>query len=60
MKLSEYGVFDTRKNQKIFGSQKISKKFSREKTNELLASKTEKDCYKKLGLGYVEPVDREE
>jgi DNA polymerase (family 10) len=30
------------------------------KTDKLLASKTEKDCYKKLGLKYVKPKLREE
>lgn len=60
MKLSEYGVFDTRKNPKrIFGAQKIAKQFFREKSNKLLASKTEKECYKKLGLPYIEPEIRE-
>ena len=29
------------------------------KTNKLLASKTEKDCYKKLGLNYIKPELRE-
>jgi len=60
MRLSEYGVFNTHKNLKIFGAQKISKKFSREKTNKLLAGKTEEECYKKLGLRYIEPEIRED
>ena len=30
------------------------------KTNKLLAGKTEKECYKKLGLKYIEPELREE
>ncbi len=41
MKLSEYGVFNSR-------------------TNRLLAGKTEEECYKKLGLRYIEPEIRED
>lgn len=61
LKLSEYGLFDTLKNPKrIFGAPKIAKQFFREKTNKLVAGRTEEEVYKKLGMDYIEPEMRED
>ncbi|MBI4143303.1 PHP domain-containing protein [Candidatus Woesearchaeota archaeon] len=61
LKLSEYGLFSTLKNPKrIFGAPKIAKQLFREKTDRLVAGRTEEDIYKKLGMDYIEPEMRED